>query len=673
MRSPADDPEALDLEGMRLVLDHLPDLAAVYDRHWCWRYVNPPARALLRAQGIEPSTLPGRHFRDVFPDDEHWPQRELVVAAGQPAVFEYTLPGYRTLEVRLLPIPGGVLSLAREITERRELEEELAREVSELDLERRRLRATLDILPVGVWIANAAGEIVATNPAAREIWRGTLPLTQTPAEYHTNYRGWWTATGEPLGPGDWGLAKAVESGQVTRAAEVDIDCFDGSRRTVLNYALPIRDAAQQIIGGVALTVDITERKREERVQQVVGQASAVLGASLDPDSAFLSLGDLCVQMLSDVVLVFELDAEGTFRRRTVRHRNPEQQSLIEPLLREVEGDAAARRARAALVQLGEAMLFEEVTDQVVEELHLSRIEQRVIAELQLVSLMVLPLRVRERAIGTLAVGTVRGGRPPFTEDDLELGKALALRAALAIDNARLYQGAQAASQAKSQFLATMSHELRTPLTAIIGYDELLLNEIWGELTERQRQQLERIRVSAWHLVTIIDQILTFSRAEAGRETVQNEPVNLTQLMRETSDMLESQAAAKGIELRAVAPARAIWLRTDAGKVRQILLNLVGNAVKFTEFGVVLLELEEGSDAIGVAIHDSGPGIPDTELERIFEPFTQVDQSNTRAQGGTGLGLTVSRRLARLLGGEVTVQSRPGEGSIFTLTLPRVQK
>jgi signal transduction histidine kinase/PAS domain-containing protein len=609
---------------------------------------------------------------DVFPDEPHRAEYEAALSSLHEVVFQSAIPRLeRTLETRLVRIPGGLLSLSRDLGVQRPTESALLRENTALDLERRRFRATLDILPIGVWIADAEGRIVHTNPAANEIWRGNAPLTRSPDDYHREYRGWWSATGEPLGPGDWGMSRAVLKGESTHGVEIDIACFDGSRRTILNYAVPIRDAEQRVAGGVALTLDITDRKHDQRVQQVVGEASAVLGTSLDPDSAFASLAEVTVQHFADVVLVSEIEAEGTFRRRAVRHRDPGQLHILEPLMREPELDAGVRRERNRLLQQPEPLLLTKVDQDTLAVLRLTPAEQRVLKQLRLVSLMVLPLQVRDRMIGALTVGTVEGGRQPFGEDDLELARALALRAALAIDNARLYQVAQAASQAKSQFLATMSHELRTPLTAIIGYDELLLNEIWGPLTDRQRQQLERIRISAWHLVTIIDQILTFSRAESGRETVQSEPVNLTQLIHETTGMLEPQALSKRIELRVTSSVSPVWIRTDPGKVRQILLNLAGNAVKFTDFGVVEIALAHGSDAIELLIRDSGPGIPESELERIFEPFTQLDQSNTRSQGGTGLGLTVSRRLARLLGGEITVESRAGEGSVFRLALPRL--
>ena len=672
MQLPEDRPRAPDVQGMRLVLDHLPDLAVVYDQQWRWVYLNQPAAHLLAALGTDPQSVWGRRLWDVFPDEPHRSEYESALSSLREVGFESAYPQLdRILETRLVRIPGGLLSLSRDITDRRRLAEQLARENTELDLERRRLHAMLDILPVGVWIADAKGRIVDANRAADEIWRGNAPLTESPADYHRDYRGWWAATGEPLGPGDWGLAKAVLRGESTHGLEVDIACFDGSRKTVLNYAVPIRDADQRVMGGVALTVDVTERKHEQRVQQAVAEASTVLGTSLDPDSAFTALAEICVQRMADVVIVSEMHPEGMLRRRAVRHRDPQHQPLLEVLLREQEPDSLVQRERSRRLQQPEPLLFPNVDQEVMRSLQLTPPEQRVFRQLHVTSLMVVPLRVHDRLTGALLVGVVEGGRPAFTADDLELARALALRAALAIDNARLYQAAQAASQAKSQFLATMSHELRTPLTAIIGYDELLLNEIWGTLNDRQRQQLERIRISAWHLVTIIDQILTFSRADAGRETVQSEPVNVTQLVQETTAMLEPQALAKRIELRVTAPESPVWIRTDPGKVRQIVLNLGGNAVKFTDFGVVEIMLAQGSDAVEVTIRDSGPGIPATELERIFEPFTQLDQSNTRAQGGTGLGLTVSRRLARLLGGEVTVESRAGEGSVFRLTLPRL--
>ncbi len=231
------------------------------------------------------------------------------------------------------------------------------------------------------------------------------------------------------------------------------------------------------------------------------------------------------------------------------------------------------------------------------------------------------------------------------------------------------EAAEAASRAKSQFLGVISHELRTPLTTVIGYADLLIAGLSGAVTDRQREQLRRIKTSAWNLVGIIEEILTFSRAEAGKEEVHLDVTDVAQLVREAAEVMEPQANSRGLRFLTLAPEGRVLAVTDGGKVRQILINLLGNALKFTEEGWIRLELRSGGPALELEVSDTGRGIPPSDLEAIFEPFRQLDQSSTRQRGGTGLGLTVARQLARLLGGDVTVASKLGIGSSFILRLP----
>jgi PAS domain S-box-containing protein len=231
------------------------------------------------------------------------------------------------------------------------------------------------------------------------------------------------------------------------------------------------------------------------------------------------------------------------------------------------------------------------------------------------------------------------------------------------------ESAEQASMAKSQFLTVMSHELRTPLNAIIGYGDLLEAEVAGPLNQQQHHQLSRIKGGARTLLELINQILSLARIEAGKEETVMEAVDLRDLADDAQSLIGSLASQKGLRLSTVLPAEPVHTSTDPGKVKQILLNLLGNAVKFTEHGEVELTLEREDGIACFRVRDTGPGIPEEHLARVFEPFVQVDFSSTRQHGGTGLGLAVSRELARLLGGEVSVSSRPGEGSTFSLELP----
>lgn len=289
-------------------------------------------------------------------------------------------------------------------------------------------------------------------------------------------------------------------------------------------------------------------------------------------------------------------------------------------------------------------------------------------------IMVLPLEAESQLVGVLSVFR-REGQAAFDRDDEERLAAVADLAALALWKARLLEEAQSADAAKTSLLATLSHELRTPLAALEGYGELLEDEILGPLSSQQRDVLVRLRTVGRHLGALIEDILTYASLEADRLSVRSDDVQLGALLDSLLPYVEPLAREKGVQFRMELGDAVPDLRTDEDRVRQILLNLVQNAVKFTEHGEVLLRVSRGSPTdsggptVRFAIRDTGIGIDAADLPRLFRPFSQLEDVRSRRHRGTGLGLYIGRRLATLLGGRIEVVSRPGEGSQFTLVLP----
>jgi signal transduction histidine kinase len=297
--------------------------------------------------------------------------------------------------------------------------------------------------------------------------------------------------------------------------------------------------------------------------------------------------------------------------------------------------------------------------------------------------MVVPLKARERLLGAITfVGA--NDQQRYTPKDLLFAEDLAGRAAVAMDNARLYQEAQQAREeavaavaraaiadrAKTDFLATMSHELRTPLNAIAGYAELLELGMRGPISEQQREAIARIRMSQQHLLGIVNDILTFAKTETGRIPLAMEPTPVAPAIEAVHFLVEPLLHQNGIRYTFEDCDSGTSVTADRERFQQILVNLITNAAKFSEHGgSVTVRCEVRDHLVAVIVTDEGQGIDEAMLDAIFEPFVQISTGLTRTADGSGLGLAIRRELARLMGGDVTVESVAGEGSTITLTLP----
>jgi signal transduction histidine kinase len=298
----------------------------------------------------------------------------------------------------------------------------------------------------------------------------------------------------------------------------------------------------------------------------------------------------------------------------------------------------------------------------------------------------LPVRAGPAAAPTAALSFSFPEARAFDAEEGAFLETLAAQAGQALERARLVgaeraarAAAEEANAAKTQFLSTMSHELRTPLNAIGGYADLLVLGVRGPVNEAQRQDLERLRRANEHLTGLVTDVLNFARLDAGQVEFRVEDVALGPLIADLETLIGPQLAAKALAFdhdscAPDTPDRPHVVRGDAEKVRQILLNLLSNAVKFTDAGgrvALACETDAGAGAIRLRVSDTGRGIPADQLERVFEPFVQVDRHRTpESQQGVGLGLAISRDLARGMRGDLTAESTPAVGSTFTLTLPR---
>jgi signal transduction histidine kinase len=290
------------------------------------------------------------------------------------------------------------------------------------------------------------------------------------------------------------------------------------------------------------------------------------------------------------------------------------------------------------------------------------------------SVLVVPLPGRERVLGALVL--LRRAAEEFSANTIALMQTFGDQSALAMNNARLFREVEQkgqelalASEHKSQFFANMSHELRTPLNAVLGYSELLADGLYGDMPEKAGDILERVKANGKHLLGLINDVLDLSKIEAGQLTLALEDYSVENMVQSVVASTGSLASAKGIDVKTDIAEKLPIGHGDERRLTQVLVNLISNAIKFTDTGSIDVSVKAENDQFNIAVTDTGPGIAPEDREKIFEEFHQVDNSSTRKKGGTGLGLSISRRLIDMHGGCINVESTVGVGSTFRVIIP----
>ncbi len=372
--------------------------------------------------------------------------------------------------------------------------------------------------------------------------------------------------------------------------------------------------------------------------------------------------------MADWCSVHVLDKDGVILPLAVAHVDPSKVAMAQELQRRYPIDATETNGVPQVIRTGQPEIYTDISDEMLVAAVRDEEQLAILREFDLKSAMTVPMTVQGRTLGCISFISTESGRR-YGAEDLALAEDLARRAALAIDNARLYSEAQEVNRIKDEFLATLSHELRTPLTAVLGWAKLLST---GQLdVEASARALDTIQRNARAQQQIIEDILDVSRIITGKLRLEVQPVELIPVIEAALESVRPAADAKAIQVESLLDAQTGLVMGDSSRLQQIIWNLLSNAVKFTPHGgCIWLQLREVDAQVQISVHDTGGGIKPEFLPFVFDRFRQADGSTTRVHGGLGLGLAIVRHLVELHGGTVKAESAgENQGATFTIALP----
>jgi PAS domain S-box-containing protein len=657
----------------RLLAEHVVEMVSTHEPDGTFRYVSPVFAGMV---GEYPGLLAGKspralaHPDDVGALDGLWKRavqgRGASVTvmwrcrrhSGEYAWLETTARASSPDSERF----GAIIGATRDVTERKQIEDAL-RESEQ------RFRGTLEAVRLVALGLDTEGHVTFANESLCALtgWSRSDFLGEN----------WFRKCTPPDGAGRRVFLETIAAGVAPPSAENEIVCRDGSRRTIAWDTTVLRSPAGEVQGTASLGVDVTERRLEDATMKLLQSITHTISSAPDLDGALAqTLASLCAATGWAYGEAWLPRDDGDHLARTTYYAVPG-----------VDVAEFVVAGGALTFARGEGTPGRAWVSRAIEWYH--DLESgghersprlKLAVQLGFRTAVAVPVQSGAEVVAVLVFFMHRARHTDDRHTHMvevvgnQVGALIARRREQNVYEAQLLHArdaAEAASRAKSDFLSRMSHELRTPLNSVIGFANVMRKNKGGRLSKEELEYLERITSNGRHLLSLVNDVLDIAKVEAGRLTVSKSMVNVDELLHDVVAQLGGQSRSAAVDFRAETPADMVPLESDGALLRQVLINLTGNALRFTHTGSVVLSAEEGNDGrpARIRVRDTGIGIPPDRMSAIFEPFEQADESTHVMYGGTGLGLAISKSICDQLGYQLTVESQPGHGSCFTIVIP----